>query len=439
MVMDEFYWMSEEVAYNVCDKLNAVIALEQLQKDKPISYRDGFITAEDLVETYPGFPADMLNETAYRYNIQVMVRQLMHEKTPTKEATLITLETWKKSFPDMPFKYLIEAIETYNGMIMHDQFVSEGVEVEDINGKEVDLQKYKKSRRRFDNVTLVVKSMAELSAEELEEVEEVEKVIIRDEDNTPETGCQCKPYSRFEYIEARRTLDEVLKDVPYPQRKEDELNVFLQIVEKLATHIDEYDDFAITKRGEADQRLEKTCRNCYGGLVQGKCVCAGFADILRNAAACRGIEVKYIQGFEKEIRKGKDKVEGHAWNQVCINGEWLNLDLTWALNEIKANGGKIPEQMRFLRSDEQFADHENYCVSRTKSERKCPRTLEEVISGVEPKDKLRQAVRHFATDSKGRGVRLSEIRRVGDFFGKILGVNKGGPQREDIEQGEIQE
>lgn len=69
------------------------------------------------------------------------------------------------------------------------------------------------------------------------------------------------------------------------------------------------------------EKQEKDCRNLKNGLLYGKCVCAGYADILKNALSLVNIESMFISGKAGE--------EWHAWNKVKIDGEWYNVDVTW--------------------------------------------------------------------------------------------------------------
>jgi hypothetical protein len=59
-----------------------------------------------------------------------------------------------------------------------------------------------------------------------------------------------------------------------------------------------------------------------GGLLQGESVCEGYAEIIRNVLACRGIESRCIYSAS------------HAYNQVKINGKWYYCDLTWDRDNI---------------------------------------------------------------------------------------------------------
>ena len=61
----------------------------------------------------------------------------------------------------------------------------------------------------------------------------------------------------------------------------------------------------------------------YGVLVEGEAVCGGYAITFNIACDMMGIECNYITGWSKQ-NGGR-----HAWNQVCIDGDWYEVDCTW--------------------------------------------------------------------------------------------------------------
>lgn len=68
----------------------------------------------------------------------------------------------------------------------------------------------------------------------------------------------------------------------------------------------------------------------YGALINGKCVCAGYAAAFKLLAQEAGLEAVVVTGF----------LEGslsHAWNKVKIDGEWQILDVTNNDNEYLFN------------------------------------------------------------------------------------------------------
>ncbi len=59
----------------------------------------------------------------------------------------------------------------------------------------------------------------------------------------------------------------------------------------------------------------------YGALVQKKAVCNGYAEAMALLLNCVDIENKIITGWGNDVL--------HAWNLVCIDGEWYQVDATW--------------------------------------------------------------------------------------------------------------
>jgi transglutaminase-like putative cysteine protease len=59
----------------------------------------------------------------------------------------------------------------------------------------------------------------------------------------------------------------------------------------------------------------------YGALVQNKAVCNGYAEAMALLMTCVGIENQIVTGTADN--------ELHAWNQVCLDGDWYQVDATW--------------------------------------------------------------------------------------------------------------
>jgi len=57
--------------------------------------------------------------------------------------------------------------------------------------------------------------------------------------------------------------------------------------------------------------------NAYGCLVEGSCVCAGYAEAFQLIALRAGL---------KSVRVGSGN---HAWNLVRIDGKWYHIDSCW--------------------------------------------------------------------------------------------------------------
>lgn len=68
-------------------------------------------------------------------------------------------------------------------------------------------------------------------------------------------------------------------------------------------------------------------RNLYGCLVDGRCVCEGYARTFQYVCSLYGIDVICVSG---DGDNGSGKPEGHMWNYVRMNdGKWYCMDVTW--------------------------------------------------------------------------------------------------------------
>ena len=188
-------------------------------------------------------------------------------------------------------------------------------------------------------VTLVIKNVNELSLDKLQESKYISTIQISDGRNTEKP--QSSPYSRQEYTKVREEIDKIISQVKLPEENDPdrEKKIFSQVYKILGKKI-EYDNYAISKEGKKDDRLQTTCRNLLGGLLENKCVCAGYADILRNVLACTGIYSEFIGAspdFENGVPYNLKDPSGHAWNLVKLDGKKYWTDLTWDANNIKSD------------------------------------------------------------------------------------------------------
>lgn len=66
--------------------------------------------------------------------------------------------------------------------------------------------------------------------------------------------------------------------------------------------------------------------NIRGALIDGVCVCAGYARALKYILDRMNIKCICIIGRGGDIL---ERAEGHAWNYVKLDGEWYAMDVTW--------------------------------------------------------------------------------------------------------------
>lgn len=102
--------------------------------------------------------------------------------------------------------------------------------------------------------------------------------------------------------------------------------------------------------GQSTEQEDIENRNLVGALLNGECVCAGYAEAFRNLLACCQIEARYIGAENK-----KKEEAGHAWNQAKLDGEWFDFDVTWDADRIV----KEEEPKYCFKSDEEFG-HEQF-------------------------------------------------------------------------------
>ena len=99
---------------------------------------------------------------------------------------------------------------------------------------------------------------------------------------------------------------------------------------------------------------EKYASTAYGCLVEKEANCEGYAKAFNLLASKVGLKSVLITGET-------DEGENHAWNQVNIDGQWYNVDVTWDDTDISGDVRRV----YFLCDDEEFgkkhfADNENF-------------------------------------------------------------------------------
>ncbi|MCR4793692.1 MULTISPECIES: transglutaminase domain-containing protein [Ruminococcus] len=141
------------------------------------------------------------------------------------------------------------------------------------------------------------------------------------------------------------------RDMTRPHQKEQDLEgaleAFMSDVDDLTNDESKaryINDFIVRKCSYITGDDSEFASTIYGCLVRGEANCEGYAKAFNYLAAKLGLESVVITGTT-------DKGENHAWNQVNIDGEWYNIDVTWADTD------KVGEmrQMYFLCSDVEFS------------------------------------------------------------------------------------
>lgn len=117
----------------------------------------------------------------------------------------------------------------------------------------------------------------------------------------------------------------------------------------IAYNTDEYEkvmrihDYIVRNCKYVESDSTGFCSTAYGCLVMKEANCEGYAKAFGLLCSRTGIKCVLVTG---ESYEG----ENHAWNQVCVNGEWYNMDVTW-------DDTDVPGDMRrvyFLTNDQEF-------------------------------------------------------------------------------------
>lgn len=81
-------------------------------------------------------------------------------------------------------------------------------------------------------------------------------------------------------------------------------------------------------------------QSAYSVFCDSYTVCAGYTkafELLMNSVGIDtiGVTSHWVTGLDAY---GREITEGHAWNTVCLNDSWYNVDLTW--DDQDGNGGR---------------------------------------------------------------------------------------------------
>ncbi len=80
----------------------------------------------------------------------------------------------------------------------------------------------------------------------------------------------------------------------------------------------------------------------YGALVNGKCVCEGYAKAFKYILDGMGIECTLVIG---KATNSSGRSESHAWNYVKLDGNYYAVDCTW--DDPIVIGGVATDSMRY--------------------------------------------------------------------------------------------
>lgn len=165
--------------------------------------------------------------------------------------------------------------------------------------------------------------------------------------NFDEIDTHLAQYKINEYYQIRDSIEEVTDGITQSMS---DLEKFAVIYHRLAQKVAEYDlaaqgDVCSKELAIYQAKMFNKARNLSEGLIEqegfdlntnspnptiaNRAVCAGYADILKNALDFVGIK-SIIDSGRAKFNHTTGKTEGgHEWNKVNIDGKWYYADLTW--------------------------------------------------------------------------------------------------------------
>lgn len=99
------------------------------------------------------------------------------------------------------------------------------------------------------------------------------------------------------------------------------------------------------------RQQKRTNKTAYEVLRNKKAVCEGYALLFDQFCKNEGITsyVVYGHGYGHIIQRMFNIAHmRHAWNIVCIHGEWKLIDVTWASSEIKNGNFKRDKDLEWI-------------------------------------------------------------------------------------------
>lgn len=228
------------------------------------------------------------------------------------------------NLPNQVKKYPKETLECFGARAAHvfgiDFFLEaitkmreNGEDVEPyLNGITLDMKQVSKLLKLKDvpegiNVDIVCRSAADISIADLDNLEskiKINTIGFRDK-NVDST--QMNTYDVTQYRRCREILDILVSVVKFPPKDEEnrEKKIWGQVMKTLAPYI-KYHNLPIEEKDrlseEEKEKIARNDRNMIGGLLNRECVCLGYAEIMRNAMLCCGIEARVVSGITQDER-----------------------------------------------------------------------------------------------------------------------------------------
>jgi len=191
--------------------------------------------------------------------------------------------------------------------------------------------------------------------------------LSKDEFNLTHINNFVHPYNSFNTIQTSITESgEITVNVEYLYNKNDikDINKYVDkvIKEKYNKTDDDYENlkrihdyiientkYDIERNDKGDSKYKSF--QAYGPAIEGYATCNGYADLMAIILSKLNYENYKIATTSDEISYESN---GHIWNAVKINNNWVHLDLTWD-DPVSTDGKDYLYHKYFLISTEEMA------------------------------------------------------------------------------------
>lgn len=202
-------------------------------------------------------------------------------------------------------------------------------------------------------IIITIDNMGELPLDKLSDIEkkfDVAGVRIIEKERTVKIEQNPRPISLTDYKQIQKVVDnEILSKLYVSENLNNKMIEDCQLATQIFCLITDKVKYDKEFKEKHKQMSLEEMTSYYSdvsnilGLITGKTICGGYAEILRNVLSCVDIKSKTIIG--KTSDGG-----GHAWNQIKLGDKWFNTDLTIDMEEV----GKGKTSGDLLMSDVDF-------------------------------------------------------------------------------------
>lgn len=181
-------------------------------------------------------------------------------------------------------------------------------------------------------ITITIENMGQLSLEKLANIEkffDIEGIKIQEKDKIGRANQgESTPLNLMTYKKIRTVVNDIINNL-YVDQNSDKMHTDFQLATQIIDSIVERVEFDYEANRKSRTSEESINASGMVGLLTGKSICKGYSEIFRNVLSCVDIECLTIDGTDMENK-------GHTWNQVKLGDIWLNADVTYASDKLRA-------------------------------------------------------------------------------------------------------